>query len=138
MSGVCVVACMPMPIEDGVEGRDGAGSWARQCVMVNGECSAHHRRDSHATSAHDAIDSSSASDLGLLAGAALTASSAQAASGPGPFYAEPAWDQKLACPTKANCPRFLVLTNWNSEAVLDKETGLVWERSPALTTSHME
>ena len=36
--------------------------------------------------------------LGLLAGAALTAGPAQAASGPGPFYAEPAWDQKLAVP----------------------------------------
>ena len=73
--------------------------------------------------------------LGMLAGAALMAGPAQAASGPGPFYAEPAWDQKLACPTIANCPRFVVLTNWNSEAVLDKETGLVWERSP-LTTTH--
>ena len=72
--------------------------------------------------------------FGMLAGAALTAGPAQATSGPGPFYAEPAWDQKLGCPTIANCPRFLVLTNWNSEAVLDKETGLVWERSPALTT----
>ena len=68
--------------------------------------------------------------FGLLAGAALTANPAQAASGPGPFYAEPAWDQKIAPDT-----RFLVLTNWNSEAVLDKETGLVWERSPA-TTKH--
>ena len=67
--------------------------------------------------------------LGLLAGAALTASPAHAASGPGPFYAEPAWDQKIAPDT-----RFLVLTNWNSEAVLDIETGLVWERSPATTT----
>ena len=63
--------------------------------------------------------------LGLLA---LTASPAQAASGPGPYYAEPAWDQSLPALT-----RFLILTNWNSAAVLDKETGLVWERSPAIT-----
>ena len=67
--------------------------------------------------------------FGLLIGAALTDGPAQAASGPGPFYAEPAWDQKI--PPDA---RFLVLTNWKSEAVLDKETGLVWEKSPALTT----
>ena len=62
--------------------------------------------------------------LGLLAGTALTASPAQAASGPGPYYAEPAWDRKMGA------GRFLILTNWNSEAVLDKETGLVWEKSP--------
>ena len=66
--------------------------------------------------------------LGLLAGVALTAGPVQAASGPGPFYAEPAWDQKI--PPDA---RFLILTNWKNEAVLDKETGLVWERSPADT-----
>jgi len=62
--------------------------------------------------------------LGVLAGAALTASPAQAVSGPGPYYAEPAWDRKIPANT-----RFLVLTNWSSAAVLDKETGLVWERS---------
>ena len=45
------------------------------------------------------------------------------------YYATPAWNQQLAC-TPGACPRFLVLTKWNSEAVLDKETGLVWERSP--------
>lgn len=63
--------------------------------------------------------------LGLLAGAALTTGPAQAASSNGPYYAEPAWDQKLDAAT-----RFVVLTNWSSQAVLDRETGLVWEQSP--------
>ena len=48
----------------------------------------------------------------------------------GPYYATPSWDQKLQCDTAATCPRFIVLSNWNSLAVLDRETGLVWERSP--------
>jgi hypothetical protein len=63
--------------------------------------------------------------LGVLAGSALTASPAQAASGIGPFFPEPAWARKLPAAT-----RFLVLTDWNNAAVLDKETGLVWERTP--------
>ncbi|MCW5612096.1 MAG: DUF1566 domain-containing protein [Rubrivivax sp.] len=42
----------------------------------------------------------------------------------GPYYAEPSWSQKLTT------NRFVVLANWNGEAVLDRETGLVWERSP--------
>ncbi len=63
--------------------------------------------------------------LGVLAGAALTASPAQAASGIGPLFPDPAWSRKLPAAT-----RFLILTDWNNEAVLDKETGLVWERTP--------
>jgi hypothetical protein len=66
--------------------------------------------------------------LGLLAGAALTAGPAQAVDAVGPYYALPSWDKKMGA---AN--RFVVLTNWASAAVLDKETGLVWERSPAAT-----
>jgi hypothetical protein len=42
----------------------------------------------------------------------------------------PTWSQKLQCDTTA-CPRFeSVLDNF---AVLDKETGLVWEQSPGTT-----
>jgi hypothetical protein len=76
--------------------------------------------------------------LGVLAVTALTASpalmanwilpaasSAQAASGAGPFFPDPAWDRKIPAAT-----RFVVLTNWDYAAVLDKETGLVWERAP--------
>ena len=47
--------------------------------------------------------------------------------GVGPYYATPSWDQQLPAAT-----RFIVLSNWNSEAVLDRETGLVWHRSPLL------
>ena len=42
---------------------------------------------------------------------------------PGPF-GPPSWDTQY--PAKE---RFLVLTQFNSEAVLDRETGLVWQRS---------
>ena len=75
--------------------------------------------------------------LGLLtAGAlALMASATQTlADQPGPYYAMPSWDQKLQCDTRATCPRFILLSNWNSEAVLDRETGLVWEKSPSTST----
>lgn len=49
----------------------------------------------------------------------------------GPYYATPSWDQTLACSTLASCPRFIVLSNFANAAVLDRETGLVWERSAA-------
>ena len=59
------------------------------------------------------------------AGAATTAS--------GPYYANPSWDQQLPAAT-----RFIVLSNWvdanfpaGGAAVLDRETGLVWEISPS-------
>ena len=66
--------------------------------------------------------------LGLLAGVALAAGPAQADEGPATSFVDRAWNRKLLAG-----PRFLVQTDWNSEAVLDKETGLVWERSPQLT-----
>ena len=49
----------------------------------------------------------------------------------GPYYATPSWDQKLQCDNPATCPRFVVLANWSSAAVLDRETGLVWEKVPS-------
>ena len=58
--------------------------------------------------------------------------------GSGPYYATPSWDQQLQCDSTATCPRFIVLSNWHDAnfpaggaAVLDRETGLVWERSPS-------
>jgi hypothetical protein len=48
----------------------------------------------------------------------------------GPYYANPSWDQTLPSST-----RFIVLSNMNSVAVLDRETGLVWERSPSTITN---
>jgi len=46
----------------------------------------------------------------------------------GPYYATPSWDQTFPC-VPGNCPRFVVLSNMNNEAVLDRETGLVWQRT---------
>jgi uncharacterized protein DUF1566 len=45
---------------------------------------------------------------------------------PGPYYPIPAWDQKVQ-----SAARFIVLSNWGAAAVLDRETGLVWERAPS-------
>ena len=53
---------------------------------------------------------------------------ATAAEGAGPYYAVPSWSQKLPAAT-----RFIVLSNWAGEAVLDRETALVWEKAPKST-----
>ena len=45
----------------------------------------------------------------------------------------PTWSKKLPCDSTTNCPRFEVLADFNNEAVLDKETGLVWEKYPMNT-----
>ena len=45
--------------------------------------------------------------------------------GLGPYYATPSWDQKIP-----GAQRFICLVDWNNEAVLDRETGLVWQRTP--------
>ena len=49
-------------------------------------------------------------------------------SAPGPYYATPAWDQTLPAST-----RFIVLSNFGNQAVLDRETGLVWQRALGAT-----
>jgi hypothetical protein len=63
----------------------------------------------------------------LISGAARAGAQTVAA---GPYYATPSWNQRLTCSAPANCPRFVVLSNWNNGAVLDPETGLVWEKQP--------
>ena len=70
---------------------------------------------------------------GVVTACALAIASFSAVAQPtanGPYYANPAWDQILPATT-----RFIVLSNFNSEAVLDRESGLVWEKSPATTTN---
>jgi len=66
--------------------------------------------------------------LSSIALAALAVASGPAAAqttGNGPYYANPSWDQQLPA-----AQRFIVLANWNNEAVLDRETGLVWQKTP--------
>jgi hypothetical protein len=65
--------------------------------------------------------------LALIGFAANPAGAATTAVGP--YYANPSWDQTLPSST-----RFIVLSNMNGEAVLDRETGLVWEQSPSTST----
>ena len=77
----------------------------------------------------------SRNNVALIAGALLitTAATQALADQNGPYYATPSWDQKLQCDTTATCPRFVVLSNWGGAAVLDRETGLVWDKTPGGT-----
>jgi hypothetical protein len=72
--------------------------------------------------------------LMLFGMVALGASPAKASTAAGSYYATPSWDQQLQCDTPSTCPRFIVLSNWYNAAVLDRETGLVWEQSPSTST----
>lgn len=65
--------------------------------------------------------------LGLLTAATLASAPSDAQTFQnGPYYASPAWDQQIPA-----AQRFIVLSNWSNQAVLDRETGLVWERTPS-------
>ena len=72
----------------------------------------------------------SASAVFALAALLPTARAEAQTTAVGPYYATPSWDQTLPCTTLTNCSRFVVLSNMGNAAVLDRETGLVWERSP--------
>lgn len=88
--------------------------------------------------------------LGLivLGWSACVATPVEAVTAAGPYYAPPSWDQLLQCDTTATCPRFIVLSNFTGVelgpdghripttgvAVMDRETGLVWEQSPNMDT----
>lgn len=65
----------------------------------------------------------------ILAAAPATTFAQLSTTANGPYYATPSWDQKLTT------NRFVILANWNNEAVLDRETGVVWQRSP-VTDEH--
>ena len=63
--------------------------------------------------------------LGLsVIGIGLGVSAPAQADSVGPYYAMPSWDQTLPAAT-----RFIVLSNLAGEAVLDRETGLVWQKT---------
>src|SRR4030042_6788210 len=75
--------------------------------------------------------------LALLVPGLSFAGSLEPSDPPGPtmktldeIYSTNSWSKKLPCDSTTNCPRFEVLADFNNEAVLDKETGLVWRRSP--------
>ena len=62
--------------------------------------------------------------MGVMAVAVGMASLVQAqTTSTGPYYATPSWDQTLPSAT-----RFIILSNFSGQAVLDRTTGLVWAR----------
>lgn len=72
--------------------------------------------------------------FGILWGVSVFCTGPAQAASTGKYYAVPSWDQQLKCNTTKACSRFVVLSDWGKAAVLDKETGLVWEQSPSTTT----
>ena len=70
----------------------------------------------------------SAAAITMAVGLGLNGATHAQISQSGPYYSTPAWDQQLPASS-----RWIVLTNWGSAAVLDRETGLVWQQSPGTT-----
>jgi hypothetical protein len=54
---------------------------------------------------------------------------AQPPNATGAYYPPPAWSQTLS-----GSARFTVLANFGGAAVLDRETGVVWDRAPNVST----
>jgi len=68
----------------------------------------------------------------MLGALALTGVARAQITEAGPYFAMPSWDQQIPA-----AQRFIILSNWvdknfpsGGAAVLDRETGLVWERQP--------
>ena len=107
--------------------------WRRQCVVHLAGLT---RSVSHHSTKGDTSMRSALSSILVAVAFGLVPAVAQAqTTSVGPYYATPSWDQTLACATTASCPRFVVLSNFANAAVLDRETGLVWERSPGDTNN---
>ncbi len=94
-----------------------------------------HRRDAQTRAGQVMKTRLAIAVLITLATIVVTLTAASAANGP--YFPTPSWDQQLACASSTNCPRFIVLSNWidatypsGGAAVLDLETGLVWQRNP--------
>jgi hypothetical protein len=66
--------------------------------------------------------------VGILALVLMTVPAAKADAQTIPANSNPSWDLQLRC-DQAQCPRFVVLSKFDDAAVLDRETGLVWERT---------
>src|SRR5580765_175136 len=68
--------------------------------------------------------------VGILSLVLMTAAAKTADAQTIPSNSNPSWDLQLRC-DQAQCPRFVVLSKFDDAAVLDRETGLVWERTPS-------
>ena len=73
-----------------------------------------------------------AAGVAMLGALAFAGAADAQISEPGPYYSLPSWDQQLPAST-----RWITLTNWGNAAVLDRETGLVWQQDPGANFSEV-